>query len=226
MADAVRRRLHWPDWLRLHTSLGAVAPDAYRLISGLGYRPLHFRSQSRAGQRLEDFLALYLRPVLRGGGNDERAFWTGWLCHIMADTVWQRAIQAELPNLWQGALSSDGELSKALRQEYQNACDRVDREITNVQAEHVSELRWALRSAEPGYNVHPLNSAVLSQWVGDLCANALPPPEPATPGTDLISYTFVRRVVEAATEEAITLFSRESEMAQGELEGDKPLDEW
>lgn len=214
LADEVRQELHWPDWVRVHAIVGGLAPDAHRVLPGVSYRTLHFRSRRKIGERLRDFLGEYLRPVLQVGGHDEQAYWIGWLSHVVSDTIWQRMLRQELSEFWASCTSPDRAYAMAMRAEYQRACDRVDNEIATGQPEYFSELRWMLRSANPTYDLYPLNPVVLNEWIGKVATDALPPTPPSSPGTPLITVDFVRRAMDEAREETLALVQREMEVAQ------------
>jgi hypothetical protein len=211
VADDVRRRLQWPDWVRAHVLMGALAPDAYRIVPGLDYRALHFRYRHGVGQRLSDYLADYLRPALREGGHDEQAFRVGWLSHILSDLVWQKMLREQFPQLWGGVLGQDVAAGRQLRLEYQNACDRIDREIAQSQSEYLAEVRWTLRSANLQYDLTPLNVTVMNQWIGRVAIEALPPSAPPTPGIDYLRAEFVHRACAAGVERTVALMIREYE---------------
>lgn len=214
-ADGVWRRLDWPAATRGHFLLGSIAPDTHRVVPALHYRRLHFRSRRRGGERLRDFLRDYLEPALVEGSGAERAFWLGWLCHVIADALWQRLIRTELPELWSGCLSSDREERQRLREDYHNACNVVDRELAEIRPQYAAELRWLLRSASPEYDLALLNRASLSQWVGLVTTGAMPPQDAGDSGNEVISYAFVSRAIGAADEEALALIT--SELRRTEL---------
>jgi hypothetical protein len=214
LADEVRQELQWPDWVRIHAIIGGIAPDAHRLLPGVSFRSLHFRSRRKIGERLRDFLGEYLRPVLQAGGNDEQAYWIGWLSHVVGDTIWQRMLRTELAEFWASCTGPDHAHAMAMRAEYQCACDRVDNEIAAGQPEYFSELRWMLRSANPTYDLYPLNPVVLNEWIGKVATDALPPTPPSSPGTNLVTLDFVRRAIALAREETVAIATREMEVAR------------
>lgn len=209
VADAIWRRFSWPDGIRAHLLAGAVAPDSYRLQPGKSFRPFHFRSRTRAGERLEDFLSTHLRPPMALGAGDEQAFWMGWLSHICADAAWRRMLRASMPELWRQCLEGDPDHSAAMRQSYQHACDRVDREIATIQSLYISELRQLLMGLIPAYDLFPLDTMIFHRWVTSVVSGHLPPPMPPEPGTDEVDHTFVMRAVDAATEETVAVLAAE-----------------
>ncbi len=210
IADHAWRYLGWPQAVRGHMLLGAVAPDAYHLVAGLGYRTLHFRSRTVSGQRLMDFLEEHLRPALAVAPSPEAAFWTGWLSHILADGLWRRAIRAELPALWSSCLAGRGPDVSHLRDEYRRACDAVDRQLADLRPNYVAELRWLLRGTGVRYNVRLISPGAVSHWAGRLTVGALPPPpSPPSPDPHPIGYPFVLRAMDAAEEEVMALMHSE-----------------
>lgn len=213
IANNLWARLGWPESARGHLAVGAVAPDAYRLVPKMSYRATHFRSARKVGLRRADFLSDFLRPALLEGGVDERALWIGWLSHIIADQLWRRTIRAELPEFWQMTVVGSGAECRRLRAEFQACCDRADQQLCLVPGSPVSELRWILRSWLPRYEVPLLGQVILRQWVARVTAQAMPPPAPETQGPDWISYPFVARAIEAAEEETAALVELELKRA-------------
>jgi hypothetical protein len=209
VADGLWRRFSWPDAIRPDLLAGSIAPDAYRLQPGRSFRPFHFRSRTRAGERLEDFLATHLRPALALGAGPEQAFWIGWLSHVCADGAWRRLLRAELPELWRQCLDNDPIHSSQMRLAYQVACDRVDREAAVAQSLYISELRQFLRHMTPAYDIFPLDALVFHRWITTVVADHLPPPLATDAGADELSYSFVMRAVDVSVEETIAILSSE-----------------
>jgi hypothetical protein len=210
VADSVLREFGLPDCSRAHGAVGAIAPDAYRLIPGMGYRALHFRSRRTLGMRRVDFVSGYLRPALIAGSGDEQAFWIGWFCHIVSDQVWRRMLRTEVTDLWDGGIGGAGMERERLRAEYHGSCDCVDRQLADLPGSLVSEFRWLLRSWNPHYELALLNFHTLREWAGRVALDATPPPEPELPpAADQITYAFVARAMEASHHEIVAALHAE-----------------
>ncbi len=220
VGDLVWRRLNWDEETRGHFLIGSIAPDAYRSIPGTGFRRLHFRGR-KPGQRPQDLLVDYVRPMLRTGSIEEQAFWLGWFGHLAADALWRRLLAHDMPEFWERSTSGAPDERARLRQNYSDACDSVDRDFAKLYPERIGELRTALHGTYPAYDVFPATYDGLMQWVSFVLASAAPPPQPASRGDDVVTYEFVVRATEAAEEEALALLSREIRRAETQRELDQ-----
>ena len=201
VADTVFRSLDWGETARAHMAVGAIAPDAYRIIAGLSFRDLHFRGRRGSKVQLRDFADTYVIPALARGQGDEQAFWAGWYCHLVSDRVWRRMLRTELPDLWQAVTSGDREERARVRDGYQAACDRVDVQLADAPGSTVAELRWLLRSWQPGYELGLVKASQMREWVVQVGSNAMPPPEPTLVGRTDVDFAFVQRAIAAAQQQ-------------------------
>ncbi len=138
VGDLVWRRLNWDEETRGHFLIGSIAPDAYRSIPGTGFRRLHFRGR-KPGQRPQDLLVDYVRPMLRTGSIEEQAFWLGWFGHLAADALWRRLLAHDMPEFWERSTSGAPDERARLRQNYSDACDSVDRDFAKLYPERIGE---------------------------------------------------------------------------------------
>ena len=86
--------------------------------------------------------------------------------------------------------------------------------------DYVPELRWYLRAVNPTYSVEPLNPVILNQWAGVVTTEAMPPQETDAPDSQVITYSFVTRAMEAAGEEIIAIVTTEFARAEHPVEED------
>lgn len=209
LADALFRRLDWPPEMRAPLFLGAVAPDAHRAALDVSYRDVHFRSAHRPGHRLADFLRTYLRPALHSADAEERAFFVGWLSHLCGDDAWRQKIRAQLQSLWQQIAGANRLERTALRSEFYDECDWVDRQLYQANAQLLEDIRWQLEQATPRFTVPPLHASDLFRWRQQVLDEKLPPANYATEQPRFIDTDFVQDVLTIAEEEAFAMIAWE-----------------
>ncbi len=210
VAESVRKRINWSVAHRSLLMLGAVAPDAHRISAQVDHRDVHFRSRSTRDRRLTDFLQTYLRPSL-GSEPGRLEFFAGWLTHIVADDVWRRRLQRELPELWEGIVFGRRGEADELRRTYLHECNQLDRELYGTSPQTVEMLREELLAAEIAYTAPPLGLVDIHTWRVTVVQTMLPPL--GSGGDDLLylSVEFVEQAIFQATEEAYRILQWEFE---------------
>jgi hypothetical protein len=214
VADALFAQLGWSDRTLPAMYLGSIAPDAYRVTTGVEYRESHFRSSRQPGLRLTDFLQMYLRPALLGGDHEARAFFVGWLSHICTDYTWRQQIRFELPHLWDSVIAAPTLEAVALKHQFYDECDWVDIQLYQASAELVDEIRWRLMAAEVRFAVPPLQPGDLFRWRQQVVEGALPPPNYTVETPQLVSVSFVQQAIAHASDEARDMLTWETKLAQ------------
>jgi hypothetical protein len=216
VADALAQRFGWSDRNRSALFVGAVGPDAYRTTQDVTYRELHFRSSRQPGLRLTDFLQTYLRPALRGGDTEARAFFCGWLSHVCTDYVWRQQIRFDLPHLWDSVLAAPRLESVALKHQFYDECDWVDIQMQADQTELIDEIRWVLMQVEVRFTVPPLQLGDIFRWRQQVLEGMLPPANYTVETPKLLDVGFVRQAIEAAVAEAGEMIAWEMKQAEEE----------
>lgn len=206
LADRAWHILDMPLNSRAHMLIGAIAPDAWRLMEGTGFRRLHFRSKTKKGQRLGDFLSLYLQPAFAQPNDQLQGYWTGYLSHTIADTVWRRMLKTEYPDMWNEISSCEGDERLEALVQYQVSCIRADRQLATRFEREIIELRWLLKSTSPVYDVAPLEITALCQWLQLVSTSQLPADEPQINSQIVIPTDFVERVIEVALDEFTSIY--------------------
>jgi hypothetical protein len=202
IADEVWRRMSWQKDMRGPMLLGAISPDAYRLVPGLHHRETHYRSHSRPGQRLADFVDRYLHPAFESGSSRDQAFFAGWLSHICADSLWRRRLRIEVPTLWDGVQHARGEERSELQLFYRSNCALADQQLSDLQRLRVGEIMVQLGIAVPIWDVGSLSAADFERWRAQslLRGIVISPEDDAAPV--MIDYDLVVRTMTSAEEEA------------------------
>ena len=202
IADEVWHRMSWQKDMRGPMLLGAIAPDAYRLVPGLHHRETHFRSHSHQGQRLSDFVDTYLHPAFESGTSRDQAFFAGWLTHACADSLWRRRLRTEVPTLWEGMQHARGEEREELQVFYRSNCARADQQLADMQRLRLAEIVLQLENAVAIWDVGSLSSGDFERWrQNTLLRGIILPPEDETSPV-MVDYDLVVRTMTSAEEEA------------------------
>ena len=210
IADEVWHRMGWQKDMRGPMLLGAISPDAYRLVPGLHHRETHYRSHSREGLRLADFVDRYLHPAFDSGASRDQAFFAGWLTHVCADSLWRRRLRTEVPSLWEGMQQTRGEERDELQLFYRSNCARADQQLADMQRLRLAEITLQLESAVAIWRVGPLGAADFERWCqNSLVGGIILPPEDETAPV-MIDYDLVVRTMTSAEEEATAVLLWES----------------
>jgi hypothetical protein len=208
VVERVRRRLDWPITCRPPMTLGAIAPDAHRIVADIDHRDIHFRSRTTTDRRLIDFLSSYLRPAVNAPpGNLE--FWSGWLSHIIADDVWRQNLQRNIPDLWDGVVHGTCDEADRLRKTYLGECDKLDEMVHAGHGEVVAELREALLAAEIRLIIEPLTLQDLHSWRLTVTQSMLPPLAGAHIQLQYLTIEFVEECIFQAVEEVFHILQWE-----------------
>jgi hypothetical protein len=213
IGDTLWYRLHLPDVLRPAILLGSTAPDAYRLVPGLGYRPTHFQSPDAPGDPIGQFCEQFLQPALVHGSLQEQAFRMGWLGHLVADDVWRRLLKEQAPDIWAACTRAEPQRRVHQRGRYRDACAAADRGLAAAQPEYTDALRRLLAGARPEYPVSPLTPSVLMRWTVAVVRHAMPPRAVVDDGAELIAPKLLRRAIEQSCVEAMAVILREQAAA-------------
>lgn len=209
LADALFRRLKWPQEMRGSLYLGAIAPDAHRATLDIKYRDIHFRSARRPGHRLVDFMRLYLRPALHSTDPEERAFFVGWLSHLCGDDAWRQKIRSELQSLWRQIYGASRLERSALRSEFHDECDWVDMQLYQSHANLIEDIRWLLEQSTPRFTVQPLRTADIYRWRQQVIDEKLPPSNFSLERPRFIDTDFMLDAITIAEEEAVAMIDWE-----------------
>lgn len=202
IADEVWRRMSWQKDMRGPMLLGAISPDAYRLVLGRHHRETHYRSHSREGQRLADFVDRYLHPAFQSGTAREQAFFAGWLTHVCADSLWRRRLRTEVSSLWEGMQHARGDEREELQVFYRSNCARADQQLADMQRLRLAEITLQLQNAVVARDVGSLSAADFERWRQNfLLRGIVLPPEDETAPV-MIEYDLVVRTMTSAEEEA------------------------
>jgi hypothetical protein len=219
VAHWLHRQLEWPEETRAELYVGCIAPDAYRVTTGIDYREAHFRNAREPGQRLTDFLRLYLRPAIVADQMDTLAFLTGWLSHVCADYVWRQQIRGGLPKLWDMVLHAPRLEAVALRHQFHDECDWADIQLYQSDSATIDDIRWVLSQALVRHTVPPLRSADIFRWREQVVAEMLPPANYTVEAPQFITLEFVQQTLGQAAEEALGMLQWESKLAREAGEG-------
>ncbi len=210
VVERLRQRLDWPLTCRPAMTLGAISPDAHRIVADIGHRDMHFRSRTTPGRRLIDFLGSYLRPAA-DGPPDSLEFWVGWLSHIIADDIWRHNLQRDIPDLWDGVVRGASGEADYLRKTYLAECDKLDEIIYAGHREVVAELREALLATEVCFTVEPLALEDLHNWRLTVAQSMLPPLAGAHIELQYLTVEFVEECIFQAVEEVFRIIQWETE---------------
>ena len=225
LADRAWHILDMPLNSRAHMMVGAIAPDSWRLMEDTGFRKLHFRSKTRQGQRLGDFISLYLQPAFTQPNDQLQGYWAGYLSHIVADTVWRRMLKAEYPEMWDEISSCEGDERLEALAQYQANCIRADRQLTARFEREIVELRWLLKSTSPVYDVAPLDLTVLCQWIQLVSTSQLPADEPQISGQVSIDADFIERAIEVTIDEFTSIYRHQKILVKQEKQDWSPFED-
>ncbi len=209
IVERVRQRLGWDVVHRGAMALGAIAPDAHRIVDRIDHRDLHFRSRKAQSRRLIDFLRAYLRPAANGEGDIH--FWSGWLCHIIGDDVWRHSLQRDLPLLWEGVVRGPARYSDQLRNHYLRECNQLDLELFSMYGNAVDELREDLFGVDVQAPVELLSQDDLHAWRLTVVQSMLPPLAAFEGTLDYLSIDFVEQCMFQAEEESFRILQWETE---------------
>lgn len=210
VVERLRRRLDWPLTCRPPMTLGAIAPDAHRIVPDIDHRDIHFRSRTTPDRRLIDFLRSYLRPAV-SGPPDSLEFWAGWLSHTIADDIWRHNLQRDIPDLWDGVVHGDSDYADGLRRTYLGECDKLDEIIYAAHREVVAELREALLDTEVRFTVEPLTPEDLHGWRLTVAQSMLPPLAGAHIQLQYLTVEFVEECIFQAVEEVFRIIRWEAD---------------
>lgn len=224
VAEALLKRLQWPQEIRPLLYLGAIAPDAHRATIDVSYREVHFRSTKELGHRLVDFLRQHLRPALHSQNWDQVAFFVGYLSHLCGDDIWRQKIRAELESLWQRICGSSRLESNSLRTEFYDECDWVDQQLYQRSSHLVEDVRWQLEQAPVHLTVPPLQLGDIQRWRQQVVDTKLPPANYSVRQPRFLSVDFVLDAMTLAEEEAAAML--EWEYKRPAPAPEKELSEW
>lgn len=216
VADGLFRRLGWGQQYRPSLYLGAIAPDAHRVSFAVERRGLHFAGGRRIRQSLSDFLRKYLRPALLDPqGEEERAFYAGWLSHIVADRVMRHHVRDELSELWQQALDTTSVVGRVLRDQFYEECDWVDARLAEAQPDLLEDIRELLQQAATYHTIPPLRLVDIQRWRTQVVAEMLPVTGSAVVQPQLTSVEFIQRCLQQAVEESLQILDAEVHVVGG-----------
>jgi len=221
-ADWLHRQLEWPDDMRPTLFLGCIAPDAYRVTTGIDYREVHYRSARQPGLRLTDFLRTHLRPALAGDDSAALAFYTGWLSHICADYVWRQQIRAGLHELWEMVLHAPRLEAVALKHQFYDECDWADIQLYRLESVALEDIRQVLAQVPVRHTIPPLQTGDIYRWRQQVVDEMLPPSNYTVEEPQFLTLEFVQQGIGQAEEETLGMLQWESKLAQGAVEGHAP----
>ena len=216
VANWLHRQLEWSDETRAALYLGCIAPDAYRVTTGIDYREVHFRSPRQPGLRLTDFLRTHLRPAIVGYDSEVLAFVTGWLSHICADYVWRQQIRTGLPKLWDMVLHAPHLEGIALKHQFYDECDWADIQLYRLDSVMVEGIRSLLSQAVVRHTIPPLLTGDIYRWRQQVVEEQLPPANYTVEEPQFITLEFVQQALGQASEETLGMLQWESKLARGE----------